>query len=251
MTSGNGDDLASEEDVNQAYSGLRDSTAGNFDFDNRAQGRSPRGGALALLKLPYVFSQDGLLTAGDFVRAAKDRGHSLSLALLQELHNFRTLVPLYRVSDVPVTGRRIDVEQGNSMNVRGWTLQAAAEGRLRDSSDEGYSAAWPYVRPSGENARRWWNGFIYSTWQLLDVGAATSDYESIRRGWQLVSTSDDQRTTLVMLIDGHFSVKSTEGAATFLKPGEYVMWSPGVDHAWRAVADSIMLTARWPSSSQD
>ncbi len=42
-------------------------------------------------------------------------------------------------------------------------------------------------------------------------------------------TSDDQRTTLVMLISGHFRVESTEGAATFTQQGDYAMWGPGVD----------------------
>lgn len=67
-----------------------------------------------------------------------------------------------------------------------------------------------------------------------------------RAGW----TSDDPRTTLVMLIEGHFSVQSTEGTATFAKPGDYAMWGPGVDHTWKALADSVVLTVRWPSSSQ-
>ncbi len=60
-------------------------------------------------------------------------------------------------------------------------------------------------------------------------------------------TSDDQRTTLVMLISGHFRVESTEGAATFTQQGDYAMWEPGVDHSWEALEDSVVLTVRWPS----
>lgn len=65
-----------------------------------------------------------------------------------------------------------------------------------------------------------------------------------RTGW----TSDDQRTTLVMLISGHFQLKSTEGESTFTQQGDYAMWGPGVDHTWEAVEDSIVLTVRWPSA---
>jgi quercetin dioxygenase-like cupin family protein len=60
-------------------------------------------------------------------------------------------------------------------------------------------------------------------------------------------TSDDQRTTLVMLISGHFHVKSTEGESTFTQQGDYAMWGPGVDHTWEAFKDSVVLTVRWPS----
>ena len=67
------------------------------------------GGALALLAIPHAFTQDGLLTTDEFIRHTKERGHSLSLALLQTLHNERLLLPLYRVSDYAVDGRRVDV----------------------------------------------------------------------------------------------------------------------------------------------
>lgn len=66
-----------------------------------------------------------------------------------------------------------------------------------------------------------------------------------RHGW----TSDDQRTTLVILVDGHFSVKLTEGTATLTRQGDYVTWGPGIDHYWEAHADSVVMTLRWPSST--
>ncbi|WP_253863848.1 signal peptidase I [Prauserella halophila] len=61
-------------------------------------------------------------------------------------------------------------------------------------------------------------------------------------------TDGDQRTTLVLLISGHFRVESSEGAATFTQAGDYAMWGPGVDHTWHALADSVVLTVRWPSA---
>jgi hypothetical protein len=30
-------------------------------------------------------------------------------------------------------------------------------------------------------------------------------------------------------------------------PGDYVVWGPGTDHTWKALADSVMVTVRWPS----
>lgn len=143
----------------------------------------PFGGSLALLTVPYVFTQDDLLTAEGFIKKAKERGYKLSLDILQELHSHRLLLPLYRVSDTPVEGRRIAIEPSYGMNPRGWVLEAAVEGRLRDPADEGYSVAWPYRRPPNEEHDRWWNGFIYSTWQLLDVKIALSQYSFVKHGY--------------------------------------------------------------------
>jgi len=60
-------------------------------------------------------------------------------------------------------------------------------------------------------------------------------------------TKDDQRTTLVILISGKFRVDLTGGGKTLSRQGDYVMWGPGVDHSWQALAGSVVLTVRWPS----
>jgi quercetin dioxygenase-like cupin family protein len=60
-------------------------------------------------------------------------------------------------------------------------------------------------------------------------------------------TADDQRTTMVLLVSGHFRVDLTEGPVTMTKQGDYLVWGPGIDHSWEAVADSVVLTVRWPS----
>lgn len=60
-------------------------------------------------------------------------------------------------------------------------------------------------------------------------------------------TIDDQRTTLLLLIDGRFRLALTTGSVTLAKQGDYVLWGPGIDHTWEALADSTILTVRWPS----
>jgi hypothetical protein len=60
----------------------------------------------------------------------------------------------------------------------------------------------------------------------------------------------DWRSTLTLLVHGRFAVW-LDGEQTVLeRPGDYVIWSPAPDrwHSWRALADSVMLTVRWPSA---
>jgi len=60
-------------------------------------------------------------------------------------------------------------------------------------------------------------------------------------------TSGDQRTTLVLLVEGTFRVDLTEGSITLGKQGDYLLWGPGIDHTWEALAPSVVITVRWPS----
>lgn len=62
-------------------------------------------------------------------------------------------------------------------------------------------------------------------------------------------SADDHRTTLVILVQGHFRVDLTDGSSTMERQGDYVMWGPGIDHSWEALADSLVLTVRWPSAT--
>jgi len=66
-----------------------------------------------------------------------------------------------------------------------------------------------------------------------------------RAGW----TAEDRRTTLLMLIEGNFRLDLTEASITLAKQGDYALWGPGIDHSWRAITDSIVVTVRWPSKS--
>lgn len=61
-------------------------------------------------------------------------------------------------------------------------------------------------------------------------------------------TRGDQRTTLLLLVEGNFLVTLTEGAAHLTRQGDYATWGPGIDHFWEAKEDSVVITVRWPSS---
>jgi hypothetical protein len=61
-------------------------------------------------------------------------------------------------------------------------------------------------------------------------------------------TAGDQRTALVLLVQGTFRVDLTGASVTLARQGDYVMWGPGIDHSWIAISDSVVVTVRWPSS---
>jgi len=60
-------------------------------------------------------------------------------------------------------------------------------------------------------------------------------------------TADDQRTTMVLLIEGTFRVDLTTGSIIMERQGDYIVWGPGIDHSWEALAPSTVITVRWPS----
>lgn len=68
-----------------------------------------------------------------------------------------------------------------------------------------------------------------------------------RAGW----ATDDQRTTLVLLVYGRFRIDLSDGTSIMQRQGDYVMWGPGIDHTWQALADSVVITVRWPSVDSD
>jgi quercetin dioxygenase-like cupin family protein len=61
--------------------------------------------------------------------------------------------------------------------------------------------------------------------------------------------TDDHRTTMVILVSGNFVVSLVGGSVEFTRQGDYAVWGPGIDHSWEAKEDSVVITVRWPSSS--
>lgn len=156
------------------------------DVKNQLRSTTAVSGALALVCMPFTFIQDDLLSTDNFIKAAKDRGYDLDLDDLQTFHSNRLLLPLYRVSDTPVEGQRLNVVPNGNMNYRRQAQNAAQEGRLCDSAHEDYSSALPYSRPADEQGERWWNGFLYSSWQLLELHAVVNEQSWLLAGFDNV-----------------------------------------------------------------
>jgi quercetin dioxygenase-like cupin family protein len=59
--------------------------------------------------------------------------------------------------------------------------------------------------------------------------------------------TDEQRTTMVLLVSGRFRVELSTGPMLLERQGDYLVWGPGVEHSWHAEQDSTVITVRWPS----
>lgn len=128
----------------------------------------PEGSSLRLLALPSLFTQDKLLTTDEFIREAKRHGVSIVLQDLERYHRSGLLAPLFLFVDEVDDSLRLDCSKTYALNPRGWAIDSAAEGRLRDPSAPDTPDRYPYIRPSNAPPR-WVNGYLYSSWQLLDL----------------------------------------------------------------------------------
>ena len=74
--------------------------------------------------------------------------------------------------------------------------------------------------------------------------------------WGVLKAGDERqewvtgetRTAVGILISGTFEMEFRDQTLRFDTPGDYVMWGKGTDHKWRAPADCVWLTIRWPSA---
>ncbi len=60
---------------------------------------------------------------------------------------------------------------------------------------------------------------------------------------------NSEATSLSILINGLFILyfPHLQQTVRLQKVGDYVIWTPGVSHTWKAIKDSVVLTVRWPS----
>lgn len=100
---------------------------------------------------------------------------------------------------------------------------------------------------AGQDTRGWIVG------KFMPEGIRQTDNVEIKWGLHPAGESredwvtGEQRTTVCMLVAGRFALQFQDEEAMLSKPGDYVMWGAGVDHTWRALDNSTVITVRWNS----
>lgn len=135
---------------------------------------TPPESSLSLLSVPFAFSQVPVLTSDKFRDEAKLWDQPVGLQDLQELYQLGLLVPFYRADDVP----RADLVATPHSDDHSPAAQYAREGQLRDAAEDD-PTQWPHLRPT-DAPDRWWDGFLYSKWQLLGLRDALTARHNLR-----------------------------------------------------------------------
>lgn len=171
-------------------------------------------GSLDILSTPWIFSQVVPLTTAEVVEQAKRRGLDLDAKALRVLCRSGYLAPL-----VEVTGRRVcepmvlPAHPHALVSTTGELYRAMGAGRVRDPGLAPFRSRMRFDSRRSSDSRGWWNGLLYSRWQLLDVsllrelgrgrgptgrgGTPTAETDRFgvasRRRWALVLSALDAR----------------------------------------------------------
>ena len=135
--------------------------------------------------LPWAFTQHQPLSTADFLKEAGRRGVRLDLLILRELYRRGIVEPFVYVSNHRVGPGPAPV--GEEPRRGGTLLQQLRYGRDRRRLDDPATSAFrPRLRfdhPDGSAARGWWNGLLYSWYQLL-VLPGIDGLLAHRKGWR-------------------------------------------------------------------
>lgn len=124
--------------------------------------------AVDVASMPWVFTQNHPLDTSSFINEAQKRSIELDLWTLRELYRHGLLIPFveltYRPIRAPSKPAGPEPMAGSSrlMEIR----QARDDGCLRDLATEPFKPRLPFER-GRQTSPRWWNGLIYSRYQLL------------------------------------------------------------------------------------
>jgi len=153
--------------------------------------------SLELIADGWVLSQSGLLTTKDVLKRAEAYGFRLRSTDLESLYRERLLAPLIAAHDEP---QGPPVEWSDPPQ-HSWDRQqmgldtAAKEGRLTDPATTNLPDGWRFDERLASDQRGWWNGLVYSRWQLLHLahlrGKFTMSGQPILRDGKWSPSSED------------------------------------------------------------
>lgn len=126
--------------------------------------------SMSVLALPWVFSQSHPLSTREVISEAKRRGLALTAASLRELYRRGDLAPVVGITTRRVTQRtQIADVPGPRGTYQGELRRALNEGRVRDPGSEPFRPRLRFDERRISDSPGWWNGLLYSRWQLISV----------------------------------------------------------------------------------
>lgn len=186
-----------------------------------------------------MFSQLAPLTTEEFSRAAAARGYGLTAENLGVLARSGLLLPALAIVDGPAGPPlvRTNAQLLGSSTTRRSLDEAAAQGRLSDPAlsplplDQSFEP-----RRHVDRTRPWWNGLLYSPWQLLGLASLrslfTRDGKPIHQEWAGLQpqpvqdrTADRDRQTALVLtaIEARYFPELNEGLVS-LTNADFDQW---------------------------
>jgi hypothetical protein len=211
--------------------------------------------AIGVASMPWALTQHEPLDTSAFINEAQKRGVSLDLATLRELYRRRLLIPFIMITHRPERPPAPPVESESPFGgTRLMDLRRARDtGRLRDLFAIPYTRSVTFERDR-QKSRDWWNGLIYSWYQLLVLPQlepllAGRTYQ--KRGGRLIARLLQPDPILVDRAD---KLRKLTMALTALEPRylpnldpEWIQLSNAPDprdwQAYRAGFDSVQMRA--------
>jgi len=128
-----------------------------------------RPSTLVVAALPWMFTQHHPLNTSGFIDEAKRRGVDLDNSALRELYRYGLLAPFFYVNNraVSLAPQLVGPEPklvGSSMLTE--FRHARGKGRLSDLAEVPFRPRLRFYRTDAY-PHRWWNGLIYSWYQVL------------------------------------------------------------------------------------
>jgi len=161
------------------------------------KGRLSAASTLPLLSVDFAFSQVPLLSSHEFRdEAGRQWDQRITIEDLEDLRRRELLVPLYRVDDdrlVPASPHPDDPSR---------IALFSRKGMVRDPADED-PALWSYHQPD-DASPDWWNGYLYSRWQLLGLRDALRG----RRNMDILPDDGADRTLAAIQRQEHLALAS-------------------------------------------
>jgi hypothetical protein len=179
---------------------------------------------------PWAFTQGQPLSTDGLISEAKRRGVDLDISTLRQLYRHGLLVPFVYINDRQVGPKPEPAtsEPPHGGTLLYWLRLGRDRGRLSDLANQPYRPRLRFERPQNADPRRWWNGLIYSWYQLLvlpEIEGLLADRQYRRRAGQPVAWLPEPHR---FLLDRTSMLRITAIALTALE----ARYLPKLDPEW-------------------